>query len=180
MKFFGTNKGLTPKSQLRTYRAHNSWAACLIMSSVAVDSSLSSPITLTAHPRGHPYSPGRPTAAAPTCRAATGRSRPGAARAQRWTPRANADASARPSKKPDVSSDRIGAASRRPRVAVNRSERGSTCALPRGAGARATRVAVARAYKCPAPHSEQVSSPPPLFLPLAAAASTSRAQAGSD
>jgi hypothetical protein len=99
----------------------------------------------------------------------------------------HADASARPSKKPDVSSDKIGAAFRLPRVAVNRSELGSTCALPLGAGARATRVAVGRGYKCPAPHPEQVSSPPLLFLPLAAAAgrderetaSTSRA-AGSD
>jgi hypothetical protein len=117
--------------------------------------------------------PAAPPLAAPTCRAATGsppaaaRSVPETERPRRRQRRAHADARARPSKKPDVSSDRIGAASRRPRVGVNRSEGASTCAPPRGPPAPATRVAVARGYKCPAPHPEQVSSPPPLFLPLA-------------
>jgi hypothetical protein len=169
-------------SQLRTYRAHNSWPPALITSA--------SPSTHPypphhAHPAPaprHPYFPGRPTAGRPDV-SRRHRKVPGrrAGRAPAAVDPRHADAGARPSKKPDVSSDRIGAASRRPRVVVNLSEWGSVCALPRGPGARATRVAVDRGYKCPAPHSEQVSSSPPLFLPLAAAvatASTSRQQGG--
>ena len=121
------------QSQLRTYHAHNSWpphhlVVVVVVSSLSGGPSRTSP-SPPSRPRAEPSVLSRPPHRWPPRRVAPppegGRprsvpetERPGGERQRR----AHADARAPPSKKPDVSSDRIGAASRCPRVGVNRSE----------------------------------------------------------
>lgn len=106
-------------------------AACPHHLRVAVDSSLSSP-SRSPRARTAPSVLSRPPHRWPPRRVAPPPEGPGPSGGQRRRAPAavdprHADAGARPSKKPDVSSDRIGAASRRPRVVVNLSEWGSVC-----------------------------------------------------
>lgn len=96
------------------------------------------PVTSARSAPGHPYFLGRPPpgSLSPTCRAAATGSPPSPPRGPRSIPETEwphaADARARPPKKSDVSSDRIGAASRRPRVGVNWSEAGPPRVRHRG------------------------------------------------